>query len=231
MEGAKKDSNNPHFRSSYADLASIWDACREPLTKNGLSILQVPSTRPGEVTVWTFLAHASGQYVQGELVLPVAQETAQGYGSAITYGRRYSLAAMTGVAPEDDDGNAASGRTWPVSGEEEKAATPSKRGAQVAAKMKPLVEPAEPSKNPHRVGYVRGRPISELSKEELAVAIDSAERRLHLYPGDELTARQLEALRADQQRREGGQAERAADAEGVWNPKSGRFEPAAGGQS
>ena len=108
MGGAKKTSVNPHFGKSYADLSSVWDACREPLTKNGLSVVQSASSDANGVTVTTTLLHVSGEWLSGELFLPVAQKTAQGYGGAITYGRRYALAAMVGVAQEDDDANEAS---------------------------------------------------------------------------------------------------------------------------
>jgi hypothetical protein len=108
MAGARKDSSNPHFKSKYADLASVWDACREALTANGLSIVQAtePSERQ-EVVVVTCLLHTSGEWISSRLALPVQKGDAQGFGSALTYARRYSLAAMVGVAPEDDDGNAA----------------------------------------------------------------------------------------------------------------------------
>lgn len=110
MEGAAKGSLNPHFKNKYADLASIWDACRGPLSKNGLSILQPVSADGARVTVSTILAHSSGQWISESLTMTAQQNTPQGVGSAITYGRRYGLAAMVGIAPEDDDGNAASAR-------------------------------------------------------------------------------------------------------------------------
>lgn len=107
IEGAKKDSTNPHFKSSYADLASVRDVTREPLAKNGLAILQWPRTTEGGVEIETILTHSSGQFMSGVLWLPCGKFDAQGIGSAITYGRRYALMAVTGVAPVDDDGNAA----------------------------------------------------------------------------------------------------------------------------
>jgi len=108
MEGAKKDAKNPHFNSKYADLASVWDAIREPLTKNGLSVVQLPRSIPGGVEVETILLHVSGESLSSVLAVPATKSDAQGFGSALTYARRYSLMAMVGVAPEDDDGNAAS---------------------------------------------------------------------------------------------------------------------------
>lgn len=110
MKGALKDSENPHFRSRYADLAAVWDACREPLTANGLSVVQCPGRDGEEVTVTTMLLHASGQVLSSTLGVRPFKPDAQGIGSAITYLRRYALAAMVGIAPEDDDGEAAVGR-------------------------------------------------------------------------------------------------------------------------
>ena len=109
MKGAVKDSSNPHFKSKYADLSSVWDACRKVLAANGLSVIQTPEeSERQEVRISTTLLHSSGQWITSTYAIPVTKADAQGYGSAITYARRYSLAAMVGVAPEDDDGNAAS---------------------------------------------------------------------------------------------------------------------------
>lgn len=110
MRLAAKDKANPHFRASYATLASVWDACREPLSANGLAVVQcVASVDRATVTVETRLLHEGGESVASSLTMPVAQPTAQGIGSAITYARRYALAALVGVAPDDDDdGNEAS---------------------------------------------------------------------------------------------------------------------------
>ena len=112
IKGAIKDTSNPFFKSKYADLASVWDACREPLSNNGLSVMQTTiGDDPTKVTVVTTLAHTSGQWIQGQLTLMPAKADPQGIGSAITYARRYALAAIVGVAPDDDDGNAASGKS------------------------------------------------------------------------------------------------------------------------
>lgn len=109
MRAATKDSKNPHFGNMYADLASIWEACREPLSANGLSVAQAPAGGPSEVTVHTMLMHVSGEWMSSSLTMRPAQATPQAMGSCITYARRYSLSAMVGIAPDDDDGNAASG--------------------------------------------------------------------------------------------------------------------------
>jgi hypothetical protein len=108
IDTAKKDATNPHFKSKYADLASVWDACRKALSDNGLSVVQTPGECGGnQVEMTTMLLHASGQWISDRLTIPLAKVDAQGYGSAITYARRYALSAMVGVAPDDDDGNAA----------------------------------------------------------------------------------------------------------------------------
>ena len=107
IEGAKKDSANPFFKSRYADLASVWEACRKPLSDNGLSIIQYPEESENGIAIETMMLHSSGQWVKSRYTMPVSKIDAQAVGSAITYGRRYALAAMVGIAPEDDDGNAA----------------------------------------------------------------------------------------------------------------------------
>lgn len=109
IRAAVKDAENPHFRSSYADLASVWDACREALTTNGLAVTQC-LMGVKEVCLVTTLLHASGQFVRSVYPVNPVKPDPQGYGSAITYARRYALAAIVGVAPDDDDdGNAAGG--------------------------------------------------------------------------------------------------------------------------
>ena len=113
MTGAKKDSVNPHFKSKYADLASVWDACREPLTKNGLSVIQLPGKDEVGYYVETVLAHSSGEFVSCKLHIVPIKDDPQGLGSSITYARKYALAAIAGIAPDDsdDDGEAAMGRS------------------------------------------------------------------------------------------------------------------------
>ena len=109
IKGAVKDSANPFFKSKYADLASVVEAIRSAFAANGLSYVQsVEPSDKDEVRVETTILHSSGEWIGcGVLALPVSKVDAQGYGSALTYARRYSLSAATGVAPEDDDGNAA----------------------------------------------------------------------------------------------------------------------------
>lgn len=108
IAGASKDKTNPHFKTAYADLASVWEACRDALSKHGLSVLQPVRADGPTVTVTTLLMHGSGEWIDEDLSMTAQQNTPQGLGSCITYARRYALASMVGVAPEDDDGNAAS---------------------------------------------------------------------------------------------------------------------------
>lgn len=110
ITAAMQDKVNPHFKSSYASLNSVWDACRVPLSKNGLSIIQTMQSQDDALTLVTTLAHCSGQYIKSFLPIATTKATPQALGSAITYMRRYSLAAIVGVAPdEDDDANEATG--------------------------------------------------------------------------------------------------------------------------
>lgn len=116
MSGAAKDSKNPHFNSRYADLASIVDACREPLAQNELSVIQIPSTpEAGLVRMTTLLLHSSGEWIESEPLTVQARDAGpQAVGSCLTYLRRYQLAALVGIAPEDDDAEAAEGRKPPA---------------------------------------------------------------------------------------------------------------------
>ena len=114
IKSARKDVDNNFFHTKYADLDSVWNACRDQLSKNGLSIIQRPyDTEGGRVGVETTLLHSSGQFYSSSFSSRLQKDDAQGIGSAITYLRRYGLSAMVGIAPtgDDDDGNGASGKT------------------------------------------------------------------------------------------------------------------------
>ena len=105
---AKKDSANPFFKSKYADLESVWDACRSLLAENGLCVMQFPGEfLEGCMSLDTILAHSSGEYIKQTMEVPVTKLDPQGVGSALTYMRRYALAAVVGVVQADDDANAA----------------------------------------------------------------------------------------------------------------------------
>ena len=131
--GATKGSTNPFYKSKYADLASVRDACQAPLSENGLSVVQSPNTdyvgdptpyeftsRSGEarygvrvvcvVSIVTRLMHTSGQWLEDRVSTILPTGDPQAVGSAITYLRRYALQSFAGVAPEDDDAEGAHGR-------------------------------------------------------------------------------------------------------------------------
>lgn len=131
IKAALKDSTNPHFRSKYADLSSVVEAVKAPLHSEGIVFLQGIEDAENGVAVETMLLHVSGEWISSTLKIPASKQDAQGYGSAITYGRRYGLQSMCGVPAEDDDGNAATataptkplsvaGQEWEKMSDEEK---------------------------------------------------------------------------------------------------------------
>lgn len=168
LENAAKDRENPFFKSTYATLKSVWEACRKPLTDNGLAVVQQVNRSGAEVSVRTMLLHASGEWVASVTTLPVKEQTAQGYGSAITYGRRYGLAAIVGVAPDDDDdGNEASQPGSPIK------AAPRPPPPASAPQSQP------PSSDKPRTGVVmpfgkstKGKDLADLTLKELSGAVD-----------------------------------------------------------
>ena len=108
FSGAVKDANNPFFKSKYADLESVVAAIKPSLAKHGLSYIQISHDTDKGAAMETVIMHSSGEWISAGIVsVPVSKQDAQGYGSAMTYARRYSLSAAFGIAPEDDDGNAA----------------------------------------------------------------------------------------------------------------------------
>lgn len=145
----KRDSINSYYNSRYADLSSVWESCREALAKNGLCVIQGNSVGPAANTliVETLLIHESGQWIQSRLCLPLAKADPQGVGSAMTYGRRYGLAAIIGiVADPDDDGNAAS----------------AKNGNGNVRPMKPNERPANGGYRPAAAGQPRTAPVGQI---------------------------------------------------------------------
>jgi hypothetical protein len=106
---ALKTSTNPHFKSKYADLAACVEAVIDALNTNGIGLIQKTHQDDSGVTVETVFVHESGESMSGGVLhVPASKQDPQGYGSALSYARRYSLMAACGIAPEDDDGNAAS---------------------------------------------------------------------------------------------------------------------------
>jgi hypothetical protein len=151
IRNAKKDSTNPFFKSDYADLSSVWNACRAELSSNDIAVIQTLDSDPdGRVYVITTIAHSSGQWMRGRIGAKPTKNDPQGIGSTLTYLRRYSLAAMVGVAPagEDDDGQAGSTKG------DTKPATTSKKKPQ--AKPEPEPEPEPENENALTVAQVKG---------------------------------------------------------------------------
>src|SRR5271165_1123516 len=102
MSGATKDKINPHFKSKYSSLAAIWEACRDALTEHGLAVSQPTRMENGGIVLRTVLAHSSGQWIASETPVIMTKQDPQGFGSAMTYTRRYALAALVGVASDDE---------------------------------------------------------------------------------------------------------------------------------
>jgi hypothetical protein len=108
MSTASKDCNNPFFKSKYADLSSVWAACREPLSKHGLAVIQTVQQRECGDVLFTMLGHSSGQWISSTMPIRIKMEgkggnELQALGAAITYLRRFALSALVGVAPDDDN--------------------------------------------------------------------------------------------------------------------------------
>lgn len=109
MQPARTDAVNPHLKNRYASLAAVWDACAMPLHENGILVAQATDTTDaGHVLVTRLIHSASGQWIEAVYPLRPQKDDPQGYGSALTYARRYSLSALVGVIVDDDDGNAGS---------------------------------------------------------------------------------------------------------------------------
>lgn len=107
---AKKDQDNPFFKSKYADMAGVYDASRAALAKHGLAVTQMPDVADdGKVTLITQVIHSSGEWIRSWYPVTPVKSDPQSLGAAMTYARRYAYSSVTGVAVEDDDGNAASG--------------------------------------------------------------------------------------------------------------------------
>jgi hypothetical protein len=135
IQNAAKNAKNPAFKSSYAKLDACWDACREPLSSNGLSVVQLIGSEENRLTCTSILLHESGQFIKSTFSITPVNQNPQGFGSAATYARRYTLQALVGIAPdEDDDGNAASLSQRPL--EPRPTAVPEVRHPKSAAEVK-----------------------------------------------------------------------------------------------
>jgi hypothetical protein len=110
IETASKDKVNPHYKSRYSDLASVWEVIRGPISKYGINVTQWPiESTDNRLRLVTRVAYA-GEWIMSTMSIPISKQDAHGYGSAITYCKRFALCAALGVSSEDDDGNAATGQ-------------------------------------------------------------------------------------------------------------------------
>lgn len=149
---AVTDSTNPFFKTKYANLASVWDTIREPLTSNGFAVVQTSEPCDFGVTVITTLMHTSGEWIRGKLTIRAEKPTPQGYGSAFSYGKRYALMAIVGAATvdEDDDGESAMNREKPTTPAKKKKPVPPPKKQDVP-KSDTTAKTATPSKTERKM--------------------------------------------------------------------------------
>ena len=184
MSGAAKDSANPYFKSKYADLQSVWSACRKPLTDNGLSIIQTSQPTKHGLMLVTTLAHSSGEWIRGYMPILAKDATAQSQGSGITYARRYALAAICGVYQADDDAEAAVGRGF----------TNDPRGD--------LGKNVDAKKKQEFIEDFRKAFDLDAEEKEIALAVRAVHERinpdhdLYIAVSNELTAKERSAIKA-----------------------------------
>lgn len=159
IENAPLNKSNPHFKSKYADLAAIRDAVTKPLAEQGLSYVQMTgAAENGQFVLFTRLMHTSGQWLESTYPLPVDVNKQQVMGSAMTYARRYSLAAVCGLAAEeDDDGNAATQSGPP---RQQQPAKTYSANAQRGTTQKPAEGQQAPKAEPIQVIDANGEPQS-----------------------------------------------------------------------
>lgn len=195
MKPALKTANNPFFNSKYADLNDVWEACRKPLTDNGLAIIQGPSSCEGnKIRLSTLLAHTSGQWIECVMETPVLKLDPQGIGSATSYLRRYSVAAMVGISTEDDDANEATQPQKRETYASNKNVKPAER-SQVAPgniralpqEVKPTGKPSVPNEVAPKV-EIKKETIKEKEAERLLVVPDTGR------PGEETGGEDLEKI-------------------------------------
>jgi hypothetical protein len=214
-----KDRKNPHFQSSYATLASGWSAAREALSANGIAVVQSVETEQQGVLVETMLAHGE-QWITSKLFVPTAKFDAQGLGSASTYGRRYALFAMAGLAPEDDDGNDAAESMQgkndkPVQRQERRAPAPRVTGDETIPygphKGKRVTDPSIP------LGYLSGD-----LEPAIAKSVDNPEKAKFKRANETLLAAVRETLlkRAADAHQHGAPS---GDANGAWGLEGDRI--------
>jgi hypothetical protein len=175
IKGAVKDSTNPAYRSKYADLGSVMDAVREALHKNDLAVIQLSRIHEsGAPVLVTRIIHTSGEHIEGEYPLVCKDPThPQQLGSAVTYARRYALAAALGVVQEDDDGNTAAGHTAPPS-----TAKPAPAPVATKATGNAMVDlfAAHGLTYPKAVEDLIGKPVAQWSENDKTTAREAVRK-------------------------------------------------------
>jgi hypothetical protein len=181
MKPAGMDAANPHFRSKYASLASVWEAARGPLSRNGLAVIQALGVDDrGGVVLTTTLTHSSGEWVESLYPVNPVKPDPQGLGSACTYAKRYSLSALVGiVADEDDDGNEAS---RPVSPQNRPQSVSMREPRSPSVERpSPAVDKPRPSAPGDFVassGRLKGRPLKAFGEIELETFVLDVQSKL-----------------------------------------------------
>jgi hypothetical protein len=174
MGKALKQANNPHFRSKYADLGNVMDACLPALNEAGIALIQPTGEDEHGRYVETILIHGeSGEQLTCRVPLIVSKNDMQGYGSAVTYARRYGLMAMAGIAPEDDDGNAAS-KAPPK--QEQRQQKPQETDAEAIQKAKEYLDAADSLDDLKARWGIIPKPVA--ASAEVIAAKDAAKERL-----------------------------------------------------
>ena len=221
MVPAVKDHVNPYFKSKYADLPSCWEATAA-FRENGIAITQSPMEGPdGFVVLDTQLSHVSGQWMRSRIKMKVAKDDPQGYGSAITYARRYALGAMTGlVTEEDDDGNPASQpqRPWVLANKQ----TAQAKIAELAKEMQeparqearkpvsgtsatgtddPMPDQQQDSAAPYtfQFGQCKGKSVCTVADSQLSWYMQHYTNKLHADPNSRYASEWEEACLAIEQ--------------------------------
>jgi hypothetical protein len=186
IKTALKDSKNPHYKSTYADLESVWDACRDALHNHNLGIMQLTDLDPSGVPVLiTRIVHESGQHVEGRYPLLCKDPSnPQATLAALTYARRGSLAAACGVVQSDDDGNTAAGHT-PSPSVAKPAAAPTTAKAPGNA-MADLFA-AHKLEYPKAVEDLIGKPVKEWSENDKTTAREAIKKLQAGTPWSQIT--------------------------------------------
>jgi len=187
MGKALKQANNPHFRSKYADLGNVMDACLPALNEAGIALIQPTGEDEHGRYVETILIHGeSGESLTCRVPLIVSKNDMQGYGSAVTYARRYGLMAMAGIAPEDDDGNAAA-KAPPK--QEQRQQKPQETDAEAIERAKEYLAEADSLDDlKDRWGRIP-KPVA--ANADVIAAKDAAKERLSKPANDDLDGDQI----------------------------------------